>query len=250
MAEKPLIHCITNPISITQCANAVLALNCRPMMAEHPKEVRQITNSADALLLNLGNITSARIRSIKRSAKTAHKRALPFVLDAVGVACLKLRKRLADFVIKNYTPSIIKGNYSEILALYSKNYTSTGVDAQGGLEQNTVIAAAKALAEKYNTVVLASGKEDIVTDGEKTVLIKNGCDQLSFITGTGCMLGAICACMLSYTEPFKAAVNASALLGICGERAKAMGNGSFLVELQNELSAYELKTEDIKIEEL
>ena len=71
--EKPLIHCITNPISINQCANAILALGALPIMAEHPKEVKEITRRADALLLNLGNITDARIKSIKLSLKTAKK---------------------------------------------------------------------------------------------------------------------------------------------------------------------------------
>ena len=37
--RAPLIHCITNPISINHCANAILALGGRPIMAEHPREV-------------------------------------------------------------------------------------------------------------------------------------------------------------------------------------------------------------------
>ena len=69
--KRPLIHCITNPISITQCANAILAVGARPIMAEHPEEVAEITETADALLLNLGNITDVRMESMKIAMREA-----------------------------------------------------------------------------------------------------------------------------------------------------------------------------------
>ena len=72
-AQAPLIHCITNPISINQCANAILAVGARPIMAEHPKEVREITDSARALMLNLGNITDARMTSMEISARAGDR---------------------------------------------------------------------------------------------------------------------------------------------------------------------------------
>ena len=125
----PLIHCITNPISIHQCANAILAVGARPMMAEHPKEVREITESADALLLNLGNITDARMESMMISTKAAKQKGIPIVLDAVGVACSTLRRSFARELLKTVSPTVIKGNYSEISALYHEKYHSVGVDA-------------------------------------------------------------------------------------------------------------------------
>ena len=89
---QPLIHCITNPISINQCANGILAIGARPMMAEHPKEVSEITRTAQALMLNLGNITDARMESMLISAKTANEMGIPILLDAVGIACSTLRR--------------------------------------------------------------------------------------------------------------------------------------------------------------
>ena len=89
--RQPLIHCITNPISINQCANAILAVGGRPMMAEHPQEVAEITRTAQSLMLNLGNITDARMESILISAETAQEAGIPFLLDAVGIACSTLR---------------------------------------------------------------------------------------------------------------------------------------------------------------
>ena len=89
--NQPLIHCITNPISIHGCANMILAVGARPMMAEHPLEVEEITKTAGALMLNLGNITDVRIESMKRSARTAAKEGIPVLLDLVGVSCSKIR---------------------------------------------------------------------------------------------------------------------------------------------------------------
>ena len=89
-----LIHSITNPISINLCANGILALGCQPIMAEHPEEVEYITGISAASLLNLGNITDARMKSVQISAKAAISGNKPFVLDAVGVGCSELRRRL------------------------------------------------------------------------------------------------------------------------------------------------------------
>ena len=235
--QKPLIHCITNPISINQCANAVLAVGARPIMAEHPKEAGEITVTAQALLLNLGNITDARMQSMTISAEVAAKNNIPFIIDTVGIACSGLRREFASRLIAESRPDIIKGNYSEIYALYNTAYSSAGVDAESTLTTESVSIAAAKLAQKYETVVLASGKTDIVTDGKKLIYIKNGTSQLTCVTGTGCMLGALCGCYLSANHSITAATAACAVLGICGELSEtAKGNGSFLINLLDNLS--------------
>lgn len=235
---SPLVHCITNPISINQCANALLALGARPIMAEHPREVKGITGSAASLLLNLGNITDARIKSVIISAKAAAKEKIPFVLDLVGVSCSSLRRKLAGRILRCSHPAVIKGNFSEILAMYDFSYFSSGVDADRRLDVSDIAKISAQLANKYRCTVLASGKADIVTDGKCTVLIKNGCVQLSQITGTGCMLGAICAAFLPFSAPFEAAVTSCAVLGICGENSRTEnGAGSFLSNLLDNLSS-------------
>ena len=234
---QPLIHSITNPISINQCANTVLAVGAQPIMAEHPDEVKEITLSSKALLLNLGNITDVRIKSMLISAAAAKENNIPFVLDAVGVACSEFRRNFALNLIENITPTVIKGNYSEINALNSPIYKSSGVDADNSLTTKTMSYAAIQLSQKYNSVILASGKTDIITDGKKIVYIKNGTPQLARITGTGCMLGALCACFLPVSSPFEAAITACATLGICGELSESdNGNGSFMIKLIDNLS--------------
>ena len=250
--HQPLIHCITNSISINQCANAILAVGGRPIMAEHPMEVAEITRTAKALMLNLGNITDARMESIRISAEKASENGLPILLDAVGIACSQLRRNYIHELLSALTPTVIKGNYSEIYALYQDSYHSSGVDAED-LDVTTLSLAAVTLAREMNTIILASGKVDIVTDGNWLVHIHNGTTQLSTITGTGCMLGALCATYLSANISLEAVITASALLGIAGEKTKTdRGSGTFFVNLMDALST--LTAEDIckniKLEEI
>ncbi len=235
--SRPLIHCITNPISINQCANAILAVGARPIMAEHPGEVQEITAAADALLLNLGSITAARMEAMRLSVQTAKAVHLPIILDAVGVSCSALRRDLAAELLETAPPAVIKGNYSEIFALYHTTYHSSGVDADAGLSIVETIQAAAALAQKHHTVILASGKSDIVTDGTQLVRIQNGTPQLASITGTGCMLGALTAAYAACAPGTEAAAAACVLLGVCGEMVEtAQGSGSFQLRLLDALS--------------
>lgn len=255
---RPLIHAITNPISINQCANTALAVGARPIMAEHPAEASEITRTAQALLLNLGNITDVRIQSMLISGKTANENKIPIVLDTVGAACSSFRHKFAYQLIEKIHPAVIKGNYSEILALYDLGYRAGGVDAEISLDISDAQKAAVCLAKKYNTIILASGKTDIVTDGENLFHINNGSSQLTCITGTGCMLGMLCACYMSVYPDITAVVTATAVMGICGEKAETdNGNSSFMLNLLDNLSVLSdsdvekrLKMEEIKIESI
>ena len=256
--KRPLIHCITNPISITQCANAILALGAKPIMAEHPCEVLSITETADALLLNLGNITDARMKSIEISANTAFINKIPFVLDAVGVSCSEIRKKVCCSLIDKYKPSVLKGNYSEIYSLFNLKYKSAGVDTDKQLKPEEITEASVFLASKFNTTVIATGKIDIVTDSKKIFYIRNGVEQLSQITGTGCMLGTVCTVLLSCCEPIESAVKSAEIMGICGELSLTeKGCGTFYTNLLDNLSLISdeninkfKKTEKIDVEEI
>ena len=256
--KQPLIHCITNPISINQCANAILAVGGRPMMAEHPREVAEITQTAGCLMLNMGNITDIRMESIRISAETAVKAHIPIVLDAVGIACSQLRRNYIRELLSDLTPTVIKGNYSEVYALYQDSYCASGVDADASLDIRTIDRCALTLARDRNTIILASGKVDIITDGKRLVHIHNGTPQLSAVTGTGCILGALCAAYLSVNPSIDAVIAACAMLGISGEKAQTpKGSGTFLVNLMDALSTLsaedicaKIKEEEISIESI
>ncbi len=243
--KNPLIHSITNPISINQCANAIIAVGAKPIMAEHPQEVADITKTSKALMLNMGNITDIRMQSMLNSAECANENNIPIVIDIVGIACSKLRRTYVYNLLKKYKVTVIKGNYSEINALYNSNYSSVGVDSDISLDKDYISNIAYKLAKKYNSIILASGKVDVVTDGEKIIHIKNGTHQLSCITGTGCMQGALCSCYISVCRDISAVICACVVMGICGELSQTdKGNGTFMVNLMDNLSI--LSNQDIK----
>ncbi len=235
--QKPLIHCITNPISINGCANVILSVGAKPIMAEHPKEVCEITGTSDALMLNLGNVTDARMESMMLSLKRAKEKGIPTLLDVVGIACSQFRRMYASRLLKVSIPSVIKGNYSEILALYNEKYSSPGVDADDSLTICHITNVARELALQYQAVILATGQTDVITDGKRVVHVKNGTPELSSITGTGCMLGALCTTFLASLVPMDGAISACVYFGICGEMAQTdNGSGSFMTNLMDKVS--------------
>ena len=121
--------------------------------------------------------------------------------------------------------------------MYHDAYRSSGVDADAAINTESITHAAAELARKYHTTILASGKIDIVTDGTRIVHVKNGTPQLSAVTGTGCLLGALCGAYLAVCADMNAAVTACAVLGICGQLAETpKGSGSFMVNLMDVLS--------------
>ena len=191
--ESPLVHCITSPIAINDCANAVLAVGAKPIMAEHPREVAGITGMAKSLTVSLANITDARMESILISGRTALELGIPSVIDVVGVACSPLRMELAKRFISECHPAVIKGNTSEIRALAGDAYHAVGIDV--GKEDEVTLAnpgactemkeIASAYARKTEAVVLATGAVDVISDGQQTYYLLNGDACMSKVTGTG-----------------------------------------------------------------
>lgn len=212
-------------------------------MAEHPLEVEEITRTAGALLLNLGNISDIRMEAMKRAVQEAQNYKVPIILDAVGVACSKLRRTFAKDLLQTYALTVVKGNASEILALNQQEYHAVGIDAEKTIKMESVVMAAVSLAKAYHTIVLVSGKIDLITDGERLVQMENGSLQLTTVTGTGCMLGAVCACCLAVAREIEAPVTACAVMRICGELAETeKGSGSFMVNLLDALSTWKEET--------
>ena len=236
-AEKPLIHCITNHISINDCANAVLAVGAKPIMAEHPREVSQITATSKALSVNLGNINDTRMESIMISGKIAFDKSIPSIIDIVGVACSDLRRDFTKKFISECHPNVIKGNMSELKALCNIKSDAKGIDVgeKDVITNDTIansVAMLKSLSSKTGSVVVATGVFDIITDATDTYLIKNGCEMLSMITGTGCMLNVLAGAFISNKNIIGGTVLATALLGICGELShNVQGTGMFKTKL-------------------
>ena len=241
-----LIHCITNPISMNDCANAVLALGAKPIMAQHPDEVSQITKTAKALALNLGNFDDIRSKAMKISINTANENHIPVILDLVGVGCSDLRLSYAKEIMNTDHIDVIKGNLSEIRAIAGKPAHALGIDV-GESDMECAKDSAiwiKEFAKQTGCCILCSGAIDIISDGIHTFKVENGCEMMTLCTGTGCMLNVITATFLSCMEPIKACILACSYFGIaaqkCFENAKVPG--SFHYQLFDWL--YALSKED------
>ncbi len=242
--KNALTHCITNSVTINDCANAVLAIGGSPFMAEDAEELEEVVTIADALVINIGKLSKDQIEAMKISCAAANKTNTPIVLDPVGVGVTQLRNRTTLDLIENYNIAAIRGNISEIKAIANlvgvldESNTAKGVDVniadiitEENLSANADLIAK--LASKLNTTILASGPIDILTDGETTISIDNGDDMMPLITGSGCMLSSIVGSCIGGSTPLEGSLVAILAMNIAGERARAKveekdeGTGSF-----------------------
>lgn len=241
--EKPLIHQITNFVVQNETANITLCIGALPVMAWEQEEVAEMVAHAGALLLNVGNIGWA--DSMIVAARRANELGIPVVLDPVGAGATKPRTDAIRRIINEAQVSIIRGNSAEIGILAGVGGQIKGVEAVGGNEG--ILEAAKDLARREGMVVSVTGAEDIVTDGERVAIIRNGHPLMATVTGTGCMSTTVTASFAAVQEDyFLAATGALVCYGLAGEKAAAISGdrpGSFHVALYD--SIYSLTEDDI-----
>lgn len=227
-ANCPLIHNITNYVTVNDCANIVIACGASPIMADDREEAAEITTICSGLNINIGTLNSRTIESMLIAGKRANQLGHPVVLDPVGAGASKLRTETAMKLLEEVKFTVIRGNISEIRTLASGSGTTKGVDADVAdkvTEENLNEAAAfaKAFAEKTGAVAAITGAIDIVADGETAYCIRNGHPMMSAITGTGCQLSAMTAAFVTANPeyPLKAAAAAVSAMGLAGEIAHA-----------------------------
>ncbi len=242
--KNPLTHCITNSVTINDCANAVLAIGGSPFMAEDAEELEEVVTIADALVINIGKLSKEQINSMNVSAKAANETDTPIILDPVGVGVTELRNKTTMDLINNYNMAAIRGNITEIksiaklVGVIDENNTAKGVDVniddiitEENLSANGEII--RELAEKLDTTILASGPIDILSDGKTTIAIDNGDDMMPLITGSGCMLSSIVGSCVGGSTPLEGSLVAILAMNLAGEKARAKvdekdeGTGSF-----------------------
>ena len=222
----PLIHNITNYVTVNDCANIVLACGASPIMADDKDEVAEITTICSGININIGTLNSRTIDSMLIAGKKANELGHPVVLDPVGAGASKLRTDTAMKLLEEVKFTVIRGNISEIKTLASGNGSTKGVDADVAdkvTEENLdeVVAFAKAFARKTGAVIAITGAIDIVADEEKAYCIYNGEPMMSSITGTGCQLSAMTAAFVTANpdHPLEAAAAAVSAMGYAGEIA-------------------------------
>lgn len=222
----PLIHNITNYVTVNDCANALLACGGSPIMADEELEVEDITTICGGLNINIGTLNQRTIAAMYKAGKKANELGHPVLLDPVGAGASALRTQTANALLENIKFTVIRGNISEIKTLALGQGTTRGVDA--GLEDKVTrenlaqaVAFAKEFAAKTGAVIAITGAIDIVADDEKAYCIFNGHPMMSSITGTGCQLSAITAAYVTANQdsPLEAVAAAVCAMGVCGEIA-------------------------------
>ena len=240
--RAPLVQCITNFVTVNDCANIVLAAGGSPSMADDVREAAEAVRGAAALVCNLGAI--AAVDAMLAAGKAANELGRPVVLDPVAAGNTALRRQESARLLSGVKFAAIRGNASEIRALARGELTGSGVDVSGedAVTDATLprtVETARLLAKQTGAVVAVSGPIDVVTDGEQTVLLRNGCATMARITGSGCMLtsmlGAFCGADPGH--PFEATCAAIAAMGVAGYLAEerrlrnGTGNATFRTDL-------------------
>jgi len=233
MRERPpLVHGIVGSVTRALVSDGLLAAGARPMLTESVDEAPTLVSAADALLVNLGSLSTDGMAGCRPTAEAAVGQAVPWVLDPTAVGLAPVRTPLAHDLLA-LGPTAVRGNASEVLTLAGGATGGRGPDSTIGPDDAAV--AARRLATDHGCVVAVSGPVDLLTDGARVVRVASGSPVLTRVTGTGCLLGALTAAHLAPATPFVAVVAATALLTVAADRAGDLRPGSFKVALVDAL---------------
>jgi hydroxyethylthiazole kinase len=241
--DKPLVHHLTNWVTIYDCANIVKVFGASPVMAHAVEEAEDMAKLASSLVLNIGTLTTDFVESMKIAAKVANKKGIPVMLDACGAGATPFRDEKCFELLEEVRIDIIKGNASEIARIAGENVRTKGVDATdtGG----DLIKTARGLSEKRGCTVVITGKEDIIFGDGKGLRVKNGHTMMGGVVGTGCMASSVIGTFAAVHKSLpEAAAAGLCCFEIAAELAakKSEGPGDWKVKLFNMVSALDRQT--------
>ncbi len=224
--RAPLIHNITNYVTINDVANVLLACGASPIMSDEPSDIEEITSTCDGLNLNLGTLHRWTIDAMFTACRRARELGHVITLDPVGVGASSLRRDTALAIMEQFHPDAIRGNASEIRALAVGHPSSRGVDADAAdrvTEENLdfMVAFTRDFAARTGSIIVLTGAIDLVADAGRCFVIRNGRPEMGRVTGTGCQLSALLAAFLVSNPacPLEAAAAAVCTMGLAGELA-------------------------------
>ncbi|MCR5706554.1 MAG: hydroxyethylthiazole kinase [Acholeplasmatales bacterium] len=251
--KTPLIHFITNYVTVNDVANAALAIGASPIMTDEVNDAPDMQNICNALVINPGTLNENTVKAMIESGKRANKLGHVVVLDPCGAGATPYRNKVIAELMANVKFDCIKGNISEIKALANVSQSTKGVDADVSdnvTRENMfdVFKMAKELSQKTGAIIAITGPIDVIASDKAAYITDNGCKEMRAITGTGCMTAGVIAASLvaNPSDKLKACVAGVIAVGISGERALsyAKGTGSLHIGLIDELS----NLDDIKLE--
>lgn len=246
--KGPLVHHITNYVTVNDCANIVLALGGSPVMADAKEEVSDMVSIASSLVINIGTLNHVTVESMIIAGKKANELGIPVILDPVGAGATPYRKDAALKLINEVKFSVIKGNLAEVKVLNGMKAASKGVDSEE-ISVDDAEKVAKELAKKLDTVAAITGKTDYISDGSNIIKVENGHEILKKVTGTGCMTASLIGTFSGVTKDYLMAATAGIMtMGISGEMSyekvckNGLGSGSLKVNIID--SVFNLTQED------
>lgn len=220
----PLVHNITNYVTVNDVANVLLACGGSPIMSDEAEDVEDITSVCGGLNINIGTLHKTSIEGMFRAGKKANELEHPVLLDPVGAGASALRTNTALGLMKELKLSVIRGNISEIKTLALGSGTTKGVDAdvadavtEESLDE--AVAFVKKFAEETGTIIAVTGAIDLVSDGKICYVIRNGRPEMGKITGTGCQLSGMMTAYVTANpdHALEAAAAAVCVMGLAGE---------------------------------
>ncbi len=242
----PLVHHITNYVTVNDCANMCICAGGSPVMTDAEKDVPDMVKLASAVVLNIGTLNDRTIGSMLLAGKTANSLGIPVILDPVGVGATPYRTETAWRILDEVKIAVIKGNHGEISVLAGSGGKVRGVDSVSSSDD--IASSARELALRTGAIVAATGPVDYVSDGKAVITLRNGSKFMGTVSGTGCMLSSVTgayigACGVSL-ESVASAVSVFTIASEVAVRdGKVFGPGSFRTKLFDSL--YNLKTEDV-----
>jgi hydroxyethylthiazole kinase len=234
--QRPLVQCITNYVSMDIAANLLNAAGASPAMVHDAREAGEFAGIAGAVVVNIGTLSPPWVDGMVAAVTVARERGIPWVLDPVAVGATVYRRESVA-VLLEHKPTVIRGNPSEIRSLALSTSEGRGVDSEA--DSDAAHGAATALAQRTGAVVVVTGAEDLVTDGDRTLVVRGGDPRMPMITALGCAVSALVGgCCAVESDPVMASAAALAMVAVAGERAgrRAKGPGSLRWELLDELS--------------
>ena len=234
--QTPLVLNITNYVVMNWSANCLLSIGASPLMAHAQEEMDEMTSLANSLVVNIGTLDSYWIQSMKLAMSLAKNKNKPVIFDPVGAGANRYRTETALDLIEANTPTVIRGNASEILSLAYQNSSTRGVDSSA--ESHSAIEAGQELAKRFHTLVCISGSKDFIISESKILESETGHPLMTSVTGMGCALSSIIGAFCSVTDSvLEASYEAINFFGSVGERAQkeSLGTGSFSMKFLDHL---------------
>jgi hydroxyethylthiazole kinase len=244
-SKAPLVHNITNYVVMNNTANALLALGASPVMAHAKEEVADMVKIANSLVVNIGTLSPHWVEAMALAMEAAKKKGIPIIVDPVGAGATPYRTRtLHELMDENY-PDIIRGNASEIIALHSADAQTKGVDSTEA--SDSAREAAFYLSDKYDSVVVVSGKVDYIIEGTNVIQVRNGNELMAKVTGMGCTASSLVGAFAGAVEDnAEAAASAMRIMGIAGELAAEAAKGPGTLQLHFIDALYNIDKSDIE----